>query len=115
MVSLRVTQFYLVKALSETTAGYESHNKSGNRSKMVRPFKTERRTLVLFNQALGAAGTRIDQSSYSGQSGKVWDVFRQLSAEIIGKYIPYTASSVTGFFRCSMILREFQRPSSTPS
>ena len=32
--------------------------------------------LVLFNQALGAAGTRIDQSSYSGQSGKVWDVFR---------------------------------------
>mgnify|MGYP001377778172 CR=1 FL=1 len=32
--------------------------------------------LVLFNQALGAAGTRIDQSSYSSQSGKVWDVFR---------------------------------------
>ena len=64
--------------------------------------------LVLFNQALGAAGTRIDQSSYSGQSGRC-------GIEIIGKYIPYTASSVTGFFRCSMILRGFQRPSSTPS
>ena len=32
---------------SETTADYESHNKSGNRSKMVRPFKTERRTCVV--------------------------------------------------------------------